>query len=169
MTSYTNEQIAHLVEGSLDWDTTFRMLSMPKDHDRFRQYLQTLQDKIATNDRIVLPLSPHMNIMQDADTRKWLIKCDCGHSFCDYRENWKLHAVMYVRDTKEAMQEVYPLMMAPDTAWQVYREYYCPSCGTMHDVEAPTPWYPVIHDFEPDIEAFYQKWVKLPLPERAAD
>jgi len=25
----------------------------------------------------------------------------------------------------------------------------------------------VIHDFEPDIEAFYTDWVKLPLPERA--
>ena len=37
----------------------------------------------------------------------------------------------------------------------------------MHDVEAPTPWYPVIHDFEPDIDGFYREWVKLPLPERA--
>jgi len=49
----------------------------------------------------------------------------------------------------------------------VYREYYCPECGTMHDVEAPTPWYPVIHEFEPDIEAFYTDWVHLPLPEKA--
>jgi acetone carboxylase gamma subunit len=38
----------------------------------------------------------------------------------------------------------------------------------MHDVEAPTPWYPVIHDFEPDIETFYKEWVNLPVPERAA-
>ena len=54
---------------------------------------------------------------------------------------WKLHAAIYVRDTEEAMTEVYPPLMAPDTQWQVYREYYCPTCGTMHDVEAPTPWY----------------------------
>ncbi|MCG2657473.1 MAG: acetone carboxylase subunit gamma, partial [Hydrogenophaga sp.] len=39
-----------------------------------------------------------------------------------------------------------------------------PTCGTLHDVEAPTPWYPVIHDFEPDIEAFYKEWVNLPVP-----
>ncbi len=65
------------------------------------------------------------------------------------------------------MHEVYPTLMAPDTNWQVYREYYCPECGTMHDVEAPTPWYPVIHEFEPDIEAFYTDWVHLPLPEKA--
>ena len=57
-------------------------------------------------------------------------------------------------------------LMAPDTAWQVYREYTCPQCGALHDVEAPTPWYPVLHDFEPDIDAFYREWVKLPLPER---
>lgn len=55
---------------------------------------------------------------------------------------WK--SIHYVRDTEEAMTEVYPKLMAPGTQWQVYREYYCPSCVTMHDVEAPTPWYPVI-------------------------
>ena len=114
-----------------------------------------------------VPLAPHMYIVQSATTKQWIIKCDCGHEFCDYRENWKLHASIYVRDTEEAMTEVYPKLMAPDTQWQVYREYYCPTCGTLHDVEAPTPWYPVIHDFEPDIEAFYKEWVHLPVPERA--
>ena len=37
----------------------------------------------------------------------------------------------------------------------------------MHDFEAPTPWYPVIHDLEPDIEAFYKDWLQLPVLERA--
>lgn len=169
MSAYTNEQVAHLVEGSLDWETTFRMLSMPKDDGRFEQYLAALQAKVSFPDRIVLPLGPHMHIVQSASNMKWLVKCDCGHEFCDYRENWKLHASIYVRDTEEAMTEVYPRLMAPDTQWQVYREYYCPACGTMHDVEAPTPWYPVIHDFEPDIEAFYKEWVHLTVPERAPD
>jgi len=49
----------------------------------------------------------------------------------------------------------------------VYREYFCPECGTLHEVEAPTPWYPVIHDFEPDIETFYREWLSLQVPERA--
>jgi hypothetical protein len=31
MSTYTKEQIARLTEGRLDWDTTLRMLSMPKD------------------------------------------------------------------------------------------------------------------------------------------
>ncbi|QOT78780.1 acetone carboxylase subunit gamma [Cupriavidus basilensis] len=167
MSTYTSEQVKNLVDGKLDWDTTLRMLSMPKDAARFQLYVQALQKKLDWDDRIVLPLSPHMFIVQQAKTKQWVTQCDCGHVFCDYRENWKRHANVYVRDTDEAMAEVYPHLMAPDTQWQVYREYYCPKCGTMHDVEAPTPWYPVIHDFEPDIEAFYTDWVKLPLPERA--
>jgi acetone carboxylase gamma subunit len=168
MSSYTKEQVSKLVDGKLDWDTTMRMLSMPKDNARFALYLAALQKKVPWQDKIVLPLGPHLYIAQSAKTKQWVTKCDCGHEFGDYRENWKLNAAVYVRDTAEAMAEVYPSLMAPDTSWQVYREYYCPSCGTMHDVEAPTPWYPVIHDFEPDIEAFYQDWVGLPVPERAA-
>ncbi len=167
MTTYTKEQVSSLVDGKLDWDTTMRMLSMPKDNERFALYLEALQKKVPWQDRIVLPLGPHLYIAQSAKTRQWVTKCECGHELGDYRENWKLNAVVYVRDTEEAMTEVYPKLMAPDTNWQVYREYYCPSCGVMHDIEAPTPWYPVIHDFEPDIEAFYQDWVGLPVPERA--
>lgn len=167
MSTYTREQIGNLVDGKLDWDTTLRMLSMPKDAERFQMYLEALQNKLGWSDRVVLPLGPHLFIVQQARTKKWVTQCDCGHVFCDYRENWKLHANIHVRDTPEAMAEVYPHLMAPDTQWQVYREYYCPECGTMHDVEAPTPWYPVIHDFEPDIDAFYAEWVKLPVPERA--
>ncbi len=167
MSTYTKEQVKYLVEGKLDWDTTMRMLSMPKDQDRFVKYVGVLQEKVTWPDRIVLPLGPHLYIVQTVGANKWVIKCDCGHEFCDWRENWKLHANIYVRDTEEAMNEVYPKLMAPDTAWQVYREYYCPQCGVMHDVEAPTPWYPVIHDFEPDIEAFYRGWLNPPVPARA--
>jgi acetone carboxylase gamma subunit len=167
MSVYTQEQVNYLVEGKLDWETTMRMLSMPKDHDRFRMYLNALQSKLPWDDKIILPISLHLYIAQNKKTKEWVTKCSCGHEFGDYRKNWKLEALVYVRDTPEAMHEVYPTLMAPDTNWQVYREYYCPECGTMHDVEAPTPWYPVIHEFEPDIEAFYNDWVHLPLPEKA--
>jgi acetone carboxylase gamma subunit len=168
MSTYTQEQVNNMVAGTLDWDTTFRMLSMPKDADRFSMYLHTLQANVTFPDKIVLPLSPHMYIVQSVKTKKWIVKCDCGHEFCGYKENWKLFANIYVRDNAEAMAEVYPKFMAPDTNWQVYREYYCPSCGVMHDVECPVPWYPVMHDFEPDIDTFYKEWVNLPMPERAA-
>lgn len=167
MSTYTPEQVKNLVDGKLDWDTTLRMLSMPKDPERFSLYVQALQNKLDWHDRIVLPLGPHLHIVQLAKDKRWVIQCGCGHAFCNWNENWKMHANLYVRDNEAAMTEVYPKLMAPDTAWQVYREYTCPQCGTLHDVEAPTPWYPVIHDFEPDIDAFYKEWVKLPLPERS--
>lgn len=167
MSVYTKDQIKHLVDGKLDWGTIMKMLSMPKDDDRFKHYLQVLQEKVSFKDKIVLPLGPHLYVVQKEKTNEWVIKCSCGHEYCAPEENWKLHANIYVRDTKEKMEEVYPNLLAADTSWQVYREYYCPTCGIMLDVEAPTPWYPVIHDFEPNIEAFYKEWVKLPVPKRS--
>ena len=80
MTTYTNEQVAHLVEGSLDWETTFRMLSMPKDNSRFEQYLKALQAKVSFKEKIVLPLGPHLYIVQNAK-KQWVTQCDCGHAF----------------------------------------------------------------------------------------
>ncbi len=166
MSTYTKKQVADLVEGRAPWSTVHRMLSMPKDAGRFALYLEVLQDKVSFDARIILPLGPHLHIVQTKD-KAWVTMCDCGHDFGDYKQNWKLNALVYVRDTEDAMAEVYPRLMAPDPAWQVYREFYCPTCGVMHDVEAPTPWYPVMHDFEPDIETFYRDWVNLPVPERA--
>jgi acetone carboxylase gamma subunit len=49
-----------------------------------------------------------MYIVQSAKTKQWVTKCDCGHEFCGYKENWKMFANIYVRDTEEAMAEVYP-------------------------------------------------------------
>lgn len=167
MSSYTMEQVKYLVEGKLDWDTTMRMLTMPKDKERFVKYVAVLQEKVSWPDKIVLPLGPHLYIVQAVSDKKWVVKCDCGHVFCDYRENWKLFANIHVRDTEEEMTEVYPKLMAPATEWQVFREYICPECGIMHDVEAPVPWYPVVHDFEPDIEAFYRDWLNQPVPAMA--
>ena len=85
MSTYTNEQVARLVDGSLDWETTFRMLSMPKDGSRFEQYLAALQAQVKFPDRIVLPLGPHLYIVQSAKTKQWVTQCDCGHVFGDYR------------------------------------------------------------------------------------
>lgn len=64
------------------------------------------------------------------------------------------------------MEEIYPRLMTPTSTWQVSREYFCPQCATLHDVEAPTPWYPVIRDFEPDIDTFYKDWLGMAVPER---
>lgn len=165
--AYDRKKIEELIDGTIDWDTLHRMLSTPKDPERFQMYLEILQERVPWDDRIILPYSLHLYIVQKKDTKEWVIKCDCGHEFCDYRDNWKLHALIYVRDTEEALNEIYPRLMAPDPQWQVLREYYCPGCGTLLEVEAPVPWYPVIHNWQPDIETFYREWLGWPVPERA--
>lgn len=93
-----------------------------------------------------------------------VVKCDCGHEFCEYTTNWKLHALVYVRKTEEKLQEVYPRFMGCDPNWMVLREYYCPGCQTQLEVEAVPPGYPIIFDFQPDIDAFYEKWLNREVP-----
>lgn len=165
-TSYTSKQVADLIDGDLDWETVRRMLFMPKDQERFKLYRDILQERVSFDEKIILPLGPHLYIVENKD-KDLVNQCDCGYVFGPYTENWKMNALIYVRDTNEKLAEIYPALMAPDSTWQVYREYYCPECGVQHDVEAPTPWYPVMHDFEPDLKTFYQ-WVGLPAPEKVA-
>ncbi len=163
---YEKAKIEELIDGKIDWPSLHTMLSMPKDTERFKIYLKILQSRVTWNDKIVLPYSQHLYIVQKADSKKWVIKCDCGHEFCAWNENWKLHALVRVRETEADMLEIYPKLMSPHPDWQVLREFYCPECGTLLDVEAPTPWYPILHDWQPDVDAFYKEWVHLDLPER---
>ena len=97
-------------------------------------------------------------------SRGYTVKCECGHEFCDYRANWKLEALIYVRETDEQLREVYPEMMSGDSRWNHLREYYCPGCKTLLEVEAVPPGYPVVHDFLPDLEGFYREWLGRELP-----
>lgn len=164
--AYTRTKITDLVDGNIDSETLHQMLSTPKDPERFGTYIEILQERLSWKDKIVLPLAPKLYIIQLQSSKQWKVRCECGHDFCDWRENWKLHAVMHVRDSQEKMEEIYPRLMTPTSTWQVLREYFCPECATLHDVEAPTPWYPIIRDFEPDIDTFYKEWLGLAVPER---
>lgn len=162
--AYTKEQIEHLIDGTLEWDTIHRMLSSPKDDNRFEMYIEILQERVSWNDQILLPLGPKLYIVQK-DTGERVTKCNCGQEFGDYKENWKLDANIYVRDSNEALHEIYPELMHSDPTWNVLREYYCPGCGAQLEVESVPPFYPVILDFEPDLETFYEEWLGKPLPE----
>jgi acetone carboxylase gamma subunit len=44
------------------------------------------------------------------------------------------------------------------------REYYDPVDGTLLEVEALPPGYPVVHEFLPDLEGFYAGWLGRELP-----
>jgi len=145
-----------------------------KDADRFDKYVEILQERVSWPDHIVLPFGEHLYIVKKPSGAKapagstppsYVIKCHCGHEFCDYRENWKLEALIGVRDTVERLREIYPDKMHGDPDWNVLREYFCPGCKTLLEVEAVPPGYPPVHDFVPDLEGFYADWLGRPLPQ----
>lgn len=163
MAKYDKKTIEELVDGSIEFFKLKEMLSSFKDPERFDLYMEILQERVPWKEKILLPAGLHLYIVAKENGER-VIKCDCGHEFCEASDNWKLHALVYVRDTEEKLEEIYPKLLAPDPAWQVIREYYCPSCGVQLEVENVAPWYPVIKEFEPDIDAFYNEWLGRPVP-----
>jgi acetone carboxylase gamma subunit len=75
-----------------------------------------------------------------------------------------MHSVVLIRDTEQAMREVYPQMGHSDPEWMELREFHCPVSGALLEVEAVPPGYPVVHDFLPDIPGFYSGWLNRELP-----
>jgi len=145
-----------------------------KDRDRFDKYVAILQERVMWDYPIVLPFGEHLNIAKvpsgapapDGSAEGWgyWVLCDCGHEFCEYTDNWKLDALVNVRETVESLREIYPDKMHGDPQWNHLREYFCPACKTLLEVEAVPPGYPVVHDFVPDLEGFYEDWLGRPLP-----
>jgi acetone carboxylase gamma subunit len=158
----TEEFVRNLIDGKLSKEELYRVLSGDKNPERFRLILKVLQERVPWDERIILPLSYKLFIV--CKDGKPVVKCFCGHEFGDYRENWKLKARIYVRDSEESIIEVYKKYMAANPDWVELREYYCPSCYSLLEVEVATPGYPVVFDFLPDIRTFYEKWLGEQLP-----
>lgn len=157
------ETLEALVDGTLPGHQVRRVQAGRKDVERFDLWLELSQERWPfPEDRVLLPLSPHLAIVERPDGSR-VTRSDSGHIFGDYRENWKLGAVIRVRDDEDSMLEIYPEKMSPDPAWNELREYYDPVTFTLLDVESVPPGYPVVHDFLPDLEAFYEQWLGRPL------
>lgn len=162
MPVYSKKTIGDLIDGNLSWLETKEIISNPKDPDRFDKVLAVLQERVKWPEQIVLPLAEHLYIVKKGQER--IVKCDCGYEFGDYRRNWKENSAVYVRDTAEALEELYRPYEHCDPAWMELREFYCPGCYVLLEVEACAPGYPVQFDFQPDLEAFYEKVLGRPLP-----
>jgi N-methylhydantoinase B/oxoprolinase/acetone carboxylase alpha subunit/acetone carboxylase gamma subunit len=134
-----------------------------KDPDRFDLWLRALQDRVGYSDPIVLPVGEGLNVVRPA-SGELAIRCDCGHDFCAPDRNWKMHAAIFVRDDEASLRELYPKMAHCDPDWMHLREYVCPSCARLLEVEAVPPGYPVVFDFLPDIEGFYRGWLGRQVP-----
>ena len=160
---YSKQDLKDLYDGKLPWDKIKEIMSRPKDDDRFDKYVEILQERVPWPERILLPLGEHLYVIQKGKER--IVKCDCGHEFGDYRRNWKLSALIFARDTREKLEEIYPGIRCPDSSLCEVREYYCPGCASLLKVESVPVGYPIIFDFLPDIDAFYRDWLGKPLPE----
>ncbi len=160
----TKEVLKDLIEGRLDWPRIKQIMSSPKDSDRFMKYLALAQERVKWTEQILLPLGEHLYIVAKNGER--VVKCDCGQEFGDWRGNWKLRALIYSRDTREKLEEIYPGARCPDPQWCEVREFYCPGCGAQLEVESVPPGYPITFDFLPDLDAFHEQWLKRPLPDR---
>ena len=127
------------------------------------RYVAVLQDRVGWKDPILLPVSDHLFICQSGDER--VTRCECGHSFGDYRKNWKLQgAYSSCATPRRRCARSIPTAISPIREWMEIREFICPECGTLHEVEAAAPGYPIVHDFEPDLEGFYRDWLGQAAP-----
>ena len=164
MEKYDIKTLERMIDGDLSWEELKPIISGRKDPNRFNMILEILQKRVPWKERIILPLHEHLYIVSKDGQR--IVKCDCGHEFGDYQENWKTKCRVRVRDTIEEIGELYPKYMGSDPEWEELREYYCPGCFTLLDTEAVPPGYPSIFNFLPDIDAFYEKWLGKKAPDK---
>ena len=156
--------IGQLIDGTIDDSNATRLLRMAhKDKDRFFKYIEALQDRVSWKEPILLRLGDKLYIVR-GDNKSRTVKCECGHEFGDYRENWKLKCKIRTRKTQEEMNQVYdPLPAVPEAGWQEIREFFCPECATQHAVEVVAPGYPIVFEMLPDLDKFYREYMGKPL------
>ena len=162
--------IKQLVEGTIDKDNSTRLLKMDrKDKDRFFNYIAVLQEQARWDDRILMRLGDKVYIVINTE-RQRVVKCECGHEFCDYRKNWKLQCKIRTRRTLDEMQQVYDLAPAvPEPGWQEIREFFCPICASQLAVEIVAPGYPIVFEMLPDLDKFYREYLGDPLDDESSD
>ncbi len=162
MADFHKADIEMLMDGVLPWPAVQEMMRDAKDPDRFDKYVEILQSRVDWDEQILLPLTPALYIVARDGQR--IVKCRCGHEFGDYRVNWKISALINVRDTKKALGEIYKGRERPNPKWIQVREYICPGCGTQLEVEAVPRGCQPDFDFLPDLDTFYDQWLGRPLP-----
>ncbi|MFQ5477416.1 MAG: acetone carboxylase subunit gamma [Candidatus Binatia bacterium] len=161
MPDYDRSEIERLIDGKLPWPRVQEIMKDPKDGGRFELWLDILQDRVSWTERILLPLTPCLFVVDKGGER--VVKCRCGQEYGDYRVNWKLGALISVRESPEDLREVYRGREQPDPSWVQIREYYCPGCGSQLEVEAVPRGCPPDFEFLPDLDAFYDRWLGRPL------
>ena len=166
MTDLDKHRVRQLIDGELSWDELRNeVLPDPKDPDRFAKTREVLQERVDWDDPILVPLNDHLYVVGTDDGR--MIRSHCGEDLCDADENWKRACQVRVREDEDELQDLYPeyMSVAPDWAFEL-REWFCPGCYELIDVDAVPVGYPVIKPFDPDVDTFYEEWQGQPAPDR---
>ena len=140
-----DQEIVDLIDGRLTLDRVHEIQAEAKDADRRQRVLEAWQARLGWKDKILLTLQESLFIVQRGQDR--IVKCACGHAFCEYRTNWKEHALVYERDPQD--EKVYNRASAPSSDWMILREFYCPGCGTLLDAEGVPRGYPFVFNCLP--------------------
>lgn len=159
----SGKDLEELFDGTLPWERIKQIISHPKDDDRFERALELLRERVAWPERILLPLSERLYVVQK--DRERIVKCECGFEFGDWRRNWKLSAAILARDDDAKLEEIYPGLRKPNPELCEVREFLCPGCGSLLDVESVPVGHPIVFDALPDIDALYRDWLGQELPE----
>lgn len=167
---FSKKNFQRLLEGKLPWEEVKKVIRLsPKDADRFKKYIELLQEQVAWDEKILLRISDHLYIVSTENGHR-IVKCDCGHELGDYRVNWKLSCRVYTRNTEEALAEVITIPEARhNTDLVEMREFYCPGCYALLGVEVVPQGYPPIFEMFPDLDSFYREWIGSPLPDERED
>ncbi|MUV85794.1 acetone carboxylase subunit gamma [Natronomonas sp. CBA1123] len=165
-TETDRQQVEKLIDGELGWEELRNdVLPDPKDDQRFEVTRRLLQEDVEWDDPILLPLNDHLYVVGSEQGR--IVKCDCGHEFCGVEKNWKEHARVRVREDEDDHREIYPEYQTPHPDWTFQlREWFCPGCFAQLDVDAVPAGYPVLQNFEPDIDTFYEEWLGEKAPDK---
>lgn len=162
--SVSTETLGDMLDGKLSRRAIREIQSGFKDSGRFDSWLALLQSRVGWDDPILLPVGEGLNVVRRRSDGEHVIRTDAGADLCRWDENWKMHAVIQVRDSDDSLREIYPKMGHSDPEWMELREFYCPLSGALLEVECSPPGYPVVHDFLPDLPGFYRGWLGRELP-----
>jgi acetone carboxylase gamma subunit len=86
-------------------------------------------------------ISEYLEIVEKADKSKMISCMKCDTEFCNPEDNYKKYALVHVRNPNE-MKAVTPR----DDTLTYYREFICPGCGILLQVEV---WCPRLDSEEP--------------------
>ncbi len=166
----SKDNFQRIIDGKLPWEEVKKVIrDSEEDADRFKNYIEILQERVSWKEQILLRISDHLYIVLKEGGGR-VVKCDCGQEFGDYRINWKLSSRIYVRRTDEEIAEVVTI---PETRHNTelveMREFYCPGCYSLLGVEVVPPGYAPTFEMFPDLDVFYRDWLGTPLPDEKDD